>query len=311
MGTLTTNYLPGNSKYNIQVFQSVNTGTDWQTWYKPKGCSMAYIVCMAGGQGGAGGASGNLGGGGGGAGGGMIALLVPFWNIPDRLYILVGGVAAGGAAGAAGASANLSYVAYFPSSANPTSNVLLNTGGGQTAPTAGGASNGAGGIFNAPALGATTYWGVGSSHAGPSGAAGYAGAGCWSAINGGGAGGGESTGSSGGNITTNVTPPNGWIPANLILAGGTASSTSSPAGNGNQGIRVGSLPVGGFGNTGLSMPLMFTGGSGGGPNSSTGNGGNGANGDIASGGGGGGASASGTGGSGGNGGPGLVIIHCW
>jgi hypothetical protein len=79
---------PSNTKADIQVF---NAGSS--TWQKPRGKSMAYILCIgAGGAGGSGtiGANGTTAGGGGGGSGGQSTLLIPLSSLPDQLGVFVG-----------------------------------------------------------------------------------------------------------------------------------------------------------------------------------------------------------------------------
>ena len=77
---------------DIRIFESASptVSTNWQVWNKPRGKSMAFIFCIAGG--GAGmpgvvGAASTAGGGGGGGSSGQSTLIVPVFLLPDVLYV--------------------------------------------------------------------------------------------------------------------------------------------------------------------------------------------------------------------------------
>jgi hypothetical protein len=111
-----------NNNVDKQVFNA--SGSTWQTWSKPEGRSMAYIVCIGGAGGGGGGFYTNTSPSGGGAGGASSSITiaqVPFYSIPDTLYIQVGlggagglGSTTAGVAGQAGGSGGRSFVSCYP-----------------------------------------------------------------------------------------------------------------------------------------------------------------------------------------------------
>lgn len=280
----------------------VSAPTPWQTWSKPEGRSMAYIVCIGGGGGGAAGQTHptlSTSGSGGGASSITIAQ-VPFYSIPDTLYIQValGGIGGTPTAGTGnpGSSGGISYVSCYPTI--DMYNCLLINGG-----IAGGGVNSAvGGGFGGAALSSSSTtnprylslcnWVSYSGQAGQNGSSG--------------------------------SPAGNTMASNSICSAGAA-------GGGAQGIQrfpgaplnsgdtltsffktiAGGVAPSGRGNDGYSYlkPFFFLSGTGGG-GSVSGAAGAGGNGNIGCGGAGGGAGtgASGTGGNGGNGGNGLVMI---
>jgi len=295
----------------------------WQTWTKPEGRTMAYIVCIGGGGGGGGGIgsiNGLLrGGGGGGASSTITIAQVPFYSIPDTLYIQVGLGGRGGLGGAsngttagpgiAGTSGGISYVSCYPST-NMGDMLLVNSLTGAGAGSGGGIGTSTGGAAAAAlAVSATNnprYLSLCNwvSYAGQSGLAG-------------------STGS--------AAAGNQTIASNTILTGGVGgggvNGTHIAQTSGSQNSAdtltsflktlAGGAIGGAAGIDGYSYlkPFLSVGGSGGGSISVGGQAGAGGNGVLGSGGSGGGAGGANVnqgvnafGGNGGNGGNGLVMI---
>lgn len=129
------------------------TNTQWETWRKPRGVSMAHILCISGGAGGGGGFTDTgTDGGGGGSGGssGVTRITVPIFLLPPVLYIQVGAGGTGAAAGGTGGSGVLSYVAIAPNTT--ASNIIAISGaaapvgGSPGTVSAGGAGGAAGSI---------------------------------------------------------------------------------------------------------------------------------------------------------------------
>ena len=138
--------LPNN--VNKQIFNAANSSGSWQTWNKPKGATVAYIMCIGSGGGGGGmrnWTSPNPGAAGGGGGGAAYTIAtVPFFLIPDVLYIqvAVGGIGGGSpnveyaqpGGGEDGGNGALSYVSLYPST-NMSDCLVVNgasiAGGGQ------------------------------------------------------------------------------------------------------------------------------------------------------------------------------------
>ena len=87
-------HLIGNPSYDTQIFRgnAASTLTNWQTWRKPRGCKMVYIIAVGGGSsGGCGLNSGTTSGGGAGGGSGaQTTVLIPAMAIPDELFIQAG-----------------------------------------------------------------------------------------------------------------------------------------------------------------------------------------------------------------------------
>lgn len=297
--------IPNNSLKTQVFYQKGNT--DWQTWNKPKGAKMIYILCIGGGAGGGGGANGTVsttrrGGGGGGSAG----YTVGFYSasqLPDQLYVQPGpggSAGAGGSTSATGGTGSISYVSVEP---NTTAiNVLLQSG--NAAPSPGGAPGpgGAGGTAGTAWTGAVLdSLGLVVAYAGQTGSGGAtnftptsisinkittAGAG--------GAGTNLSAVFDGGSITGG-----GFIPE---IPGGSGSA-SGQAGHGSGGFSQINEVL----KSTVRVPLTFTGGAGGGSSNSA-TGGVGGNGGYGCGGGGGGVGVTSAGGTGGAGGDGLVII---
>lgn len=325
---------------DLQVFNPIRT--NWQTWVKPKGVTMCFMLAIGGGGGGGGGFSTvtntSLGGGGGGAAGGVSKLLIPAFFLPDNLFIQVGeGGTAGqkgansGSATTAGGQGGISYISLGRSTANP--NVLFQSSATAPGGGGGGASAAAGSAGTVPtaavATNALLQLGIFASNisniAGGTGGLG-AGGSITAYADGqifttaGGGGGNASAGAPG---TANV---GGSIVATgdyeFITAGGhlvppaaTAQITAFTL------IQGGRLPPDGnyTGGAGMNIysPFIFTGGGGGQSTidqvTAAGEGGRGG---IGGGGGGGGSGHSPTGqvsrgANGGPGGPGLVVIYSW
>ena len=275
----------------------------WQTWTKPSGASTAYIVCIGGGGAGGAGASApatsNRGGGGGGSSSTITIGQVPFYSIPDTLYIKVGLGGIGGSR--VGSNGEITYVSCYPSIDMKDClivNSLSGSGGGGLGTTI---SSGSGGSAS-PALSTSSTtnprylslcnW---ASYLAQGGAVGNVSA-SGTNIN------RNSTyGGTGGSITSGGAGGAGCT-STLSASGGAVVSGDSLAPF-LKGI-IGVAPNGGDGYPYLK-PFVFVGGSGG--NSIfNGVGGKGGNGSFGSGGGGGGGGV--TGGFGGNGGDGLVMI---
>ena len=281
-----------------------NLAQTWQTWSKPEGRSMAYIVCIGGGGAGGGGASfpggvsnSRLGGGGGGSASITIAQ-VPFYSIPDTLYVQVGIGGIGGIngnPGTTGGNGGLSYVSCYPTTDMFNCLVLANAGGGAGGGFSLFAGTGAAGLGGAALSSSST---TNPRYLSLCNWASYAGA----------------AGNPGNTSTTPIT-----IAANSITCPGTRGGNIS----GPSGSQAGTAIVSGDTLTsflkgyqsaafqGISngysylKPFLFTGGAGGSSNGAA-TGVDGGFGTIGSGGGGGGGGV--TGGNGGNGGNGLVMI---
>ena len=309
----------------IRTFSVSTNGYGWQTWTKPSGAKTAYIVCIGGGGGGASGATGSTSANGrsGGAGGGSSSITiaqVPFYSIPDTLYIKIGLGGVGGAiAGASVSAANgyvgnnggLSYVSCYPTVDMFNClivNSLTSAGGGAAGIVAGGGTTPAGGTAGAALSSSATNnprylslcnWASYAGQVGGIGGAGQAG-GVGGSPNiaannfltsGSGGGGAASNGYAGGGGQTSGDTLTSFL---KTLSGGTTGGVASNGGNGVKGYSQ-------------LKPFLFTGATGGGSGGqNAGNGGDGANGEIGSGGGGGGGGI--LGGAGGNGGNGLVMI---
>lgn len=305
---LDLNHFPSSTgSDDVQIFNrpSTVTNTQWQTYLKPRGKTMLSILCIGGGGGGGGGftrAAAAAGGGGGSGGSSAVTrVVIPFYFLPDVLYIQVGqggqGVSSGG--GTAG-SGVLSYVAVAP---NTTATNVLAVSGNAAAVGGGtgtGAAVGAAGtagtiatIANCPLAGLGYYQFI----AGQIGVAGGAVAGAvgtaqsiptTSVI---------TMGGSGGAGTTSADFAGGLFTAisNSYLSEQRPETPAAGSNNGSGGVQM--------------WKPFFSFGGGGGSSSNTGIGGNGGNGAYGAGGGGGGAGT--TGGRGGNGGTGIVIMTAW
>jgi len=294
---------------DVQIFTLPSTVTNlqWSTWTKPRGLSMAHILCLGSGSAGGSGhgaAVGGAGGGGGaGASSGVSRVMVPLEFLPDRMYIQVGAGGLGSANGAGGAGI-FSYVAIYPDTT--ATNILCVSGA--AAPTGGGAGTvaivgaaSAGGVV--AAIGSMPLAGLGiftliGGMAGPAGGAVAGGVGSANAIAntsciaaGGTGGGGKTSADFAGGLVTIVN--NSFL---YQYAPATAPGTNL-LNNGSGGIQ-------------LWKPFYSFGGMGGGAtNAGSGVGGAGGQGAYGAGGGGGGSGL--TGGRGGDGGHGIVIISCF
>ena len=325
-------FLPPQFRGDVQLFFPTGTvSTLWQTWTKPRGITMIYMIAISGGGGGGGGftrATGVAGGGGGsGACSGMATLMMPAIFLPDSLKISVGPGGQGGAAGTTGGAGTNSYITLGAGLTTGITipNVILASGA--TAPGGGaggsGASGGAAGIAptvatiaavgpmgklgffpNTGTVGNNGYVGlVGQIGGAQTGAIGTVYSGGWNVLpfTPGASGAGINTAVQGGflggtiNIVNAVDFADGAFSPPLIIPGGTAGSAILAGGNGGSGIRS-------------MKPFLHTGGAGGGSSDAQ-IGGIGGAGGIGCGGGGGGAGT--TGGRGGNGGDGMVAIICW
>jgi len=291
--------LPRNGITNWSAFyaqQNATTTNGWLSWMKPAGCSWIYFFVLGAGGAGGGAQGGTTNGGGGGAAGAVTRLLIPASIIPDIIYIRPGqgGVGSFGD----GTSGTTSYVSIAP---NITAqNLILSQVGGRA-----GLSGSGGGLFGQAATSSSGIWmNVGlfvstQSVNGPNGAtvtntAGgdvtFGNAGIPTCAGGGG---GSGSGAGGSIIGTGLMPT---IPGGI---GGTS-------GAGQPGFRLGQPLAPGF----KLFPLLFSGGSGGGGQSTSGiTSGSGGKGSWGCGGGGGGGNAiSYNPGTGGNGGDALILI---
>jgi hypothetical protein len=294
---------------DVQVFTLPSTVTNlqWSTWTKPRGLSMAHILCMGSGSAGGSGwgaAVGGAGGGGGaGASSGISRVTVPLEFLPDRLYIQVGAGGLGSANGAGG-SGILSYVAIYPDTT--ATNVLCVSGA--AVPTGGGAGTSA--AVGAASVAAT----IAAITAMP-----LAGLGLFTLVAG-------MAGVAGGAVAGGVGGANAIANTSCIAAGGTGGGGKTSADFSGGLITVittsylyqyapatavgTNLLNNGSGGTQLWKPFYSFGGMGGGAtNAAGGVGGAGGIGAYGAGGGGGGAGL--TGGRGGDGGSGIVIISCF
>jgi len=297
--------IPTKYRQNVQVFWPTGSTnlTGLQSWQKPKGVSMVFMLAVSGGGGGGGGTAGAAltlrSGGGGGACSGVSRFICPAFVLPDILYVQVGQGGTGGASGANGTAGTNSLI--LSSKTNALPNIILAS---QVNAPGGGLAAGTGGTV--PTVAVTqpihTY-------------------GNWASIVGlvGGAGG---SGAAGTSITAWGAIPfspgaggAGTAAIGTTFAGGAQTATAL-FNYGNQGYYNTTICAGGVagagGNAGKlsTTPFYNSGGSGGG-SSDAGAGGNGGKGGIGCGGGGGGAGVTGSAGRGGDGGPGIVIIIAW
>jgi hypothetical protein len=280
-----------------------STGTVWEVWEKPTGCTFIRILCIGGGGGGGDGAtkvsgiSTSSGGGGGGASGAMTTITIPAIFLPDRLYVSSG---AGGAE--SGGNGVTSEVCIAPANVNIYILCYAEGGTGGGTGSVGVGAGGAGGTGGAQAVLTTANQGFRgdlNSIAGQDGGAGGAPVGgaityptTGLLLSGGSGGGGISANAS--SVAGNVNAPASQTTVYNLFQTLTAVAVS----DGQAGVE-------------LYQPLMSCGGVGG---SAVLNGGkSGGAGGFGSGGGGGGSSiVNGVpGGKGGKGGPGLVVIHAW
>jgi hypothetical protein len=207
---------------DIQIF---NAGSS--TWNKPRGKSMAYIICIGGGGGGGNGsiaANGTAAGGGGGGSGAQGTLLIPIASLPDQLGIYVG-------LGGTPTSANLASpggatVVYFP---NPLFGVY-NASGSTTTLTVASMINGI------AAVGQTLYHSAAFSNI----------------ITLGTGTGGTGTYTTNLSVTFNATPIVG-CPANCVLLASQGGTSGAYAGSGGAGggvntlMTIASSPLAGLG----------------------------------------------------------------
>lgn len=295
------------TKADVQTFYSTGGAGPWQTWNKPRGCSMSFIVAVGGGGGGGGGMTGAIGtirgGGGGGGSGASSRVLIPTFFLPDNIFIRVGLGGQAAAPAAAGNTGGVTYLTAVPINLT-TNDIVLQSGaaaatGGAAGSVAGSAAAGAAETICTTALACLTDMGIQQFIAGKIGSIG--------GVVGGGAGaantllgGAPLAGGAGGGTTP---------AANTEFAGGAQTSSGGrfltlPGGTagGNPGHGVGAPPEG--------RPWVPYGGTGGGTGGAAATvGGNGGNGALGCGGGGGGGGV--TGGSGGRGGDGFCMIISW
>lgn len=297
--------LPG----NLQVFTAPDNANDvsgvtYQTWTKPSGMSMAYMLCIgSGGQGAASGGGSHNNGGGGGGSGSQSVLLCPIFLLPDTLSIKVGlSTTANGANGGGSAIYLTSSMEHFSVNGGPAvTDTVLSSGGG------GAGNNG----DNGSPLGQ----GGAAGSALNAGSCNYVGLGIAAFIAG-------QAGANGGLATTGN---NQTIPTTGLMCTGGASGSgyngsTATAGGGFTSIAnslisqaAPSVTVANGGSDGphLPMPFFSFGGCGG---SISANGGvcqAGGGGLFGAGGGGGAGSTVGSSPNNGRPGDGLVIIYCW
>lgn len=306
--------LPNNPLYH-KIFYG-NPINSWQTWTKPDDAKFVYMYIIGAGGTGGGGRTGGFNAGGGGGGGGSSSITValyPAFLVPDTLYIRVGIGLSGSTAGTGGGSGSLSYVTTYPNTSaiyvlGQSGNAVAGGGAGGTNTGTGAGAGGTGGSAWTYAGYPLAALGLVSSTVGQTG----------------GAGGGNipasgvsitpiitiTGGAGGGGVSAAATPLNGgditgsgFLPT---ITGGTGGSGTVQVINGRSGFMAFQPTTESY----MSLPMMFTGGAGGGSNGN-GIGGFGGNAAYGSGGGGGGASYNSTGGNGGSGGDGLVLITCF
>ena len=314
----------GNSTADIQVFYSNNISStgDWQTYRRPRGCSMYYILTVGSGGGG-GGCNSTLtyGGGAGGGSGGISSTMILSDLLPDNLYLMIDSGGAGGPPNNNGSNGKPTYVCVSPDTQGATPaageyNIGINTvcvayGGGGGAKGVGsnpGAVAGSGGRVATASDMILGMAGLTQRLSGQDGATGPLATttnglditlptnGIW--VTGGASGAGSALFWAGARKGGDIVGK-GLIPT---IPGGAAGN--NPGNNGlNQKFQYFSNGIG-------QMPLFCTGGSGGGTagNSGCADGGHGG---LGSGGGGGAAGSGGYSSTGGNGGGGLVIIAAW
>lgn len=302
--------LPKETKIKkVDVF-TPSDGSGWSQYVRPPGATWLYIYAIGAGGGGGGGFSGAAGTARGGGGGGSSATagicLVPFYFLPDVLFVFVPRGAAGGAAGVIGNSGGFSTVSIKSWTSIPSSNVVITSGsvnapgGNPGTATGGGAATGAPGTAGVAAY-PQAGGGISNFLSGNGGVAGGAHTGAV---------GGQSvypttgiqaTGGAGGAGTTSADFAGGFVTSstNTFLVGELDTNPVAGSVDGSSGRCL-------LGN--ILKPFFSIGGNGGG-SSNTGVGGNGGSGGYGSGGGGGGGGT--TGGSGGRGGDGLVIMIAW
>lgn len=270
---------------NVQVF---TTGTN--TWTKPTGKTMAYVIAFGGGGGGGSGRRGAAGsirsGGAGGASGAMSDNTFLLSDLASTETVIVGSGGTGGA----------------EQTSNDSNGSTGGTGGSTTFGNwlwAGGGSGGGGGDadgVSSPGGGTGRWPGTAGGSSSATGAAGSSGAQAVSSItgSGGGGGGGISSGDSVSNGGAGGEGPRMWRGVSQMTGG----SAGTSGGNGSNGNTAGtSVRIGGSGAGGGASSITTVAGSGG------------VGGLYGAGGGGGGASLNGNNsGAGGNGGNGVVIV---
>jgi hypothetical protein len=317
-------FVPTGITGDVQAFAPIDSGgvSKAQTWNKPRGVSMVYILVVDGGGGGGGGLTGATttarGGGAGGACGCIACALYPAFMLPDVLRVIVGAGGAGGSGsgvnGGTGARSVVGTGLGIGTSIVTIPNIILMASTGSAGGGAAGTNSGAatGGAVQTVAAKGTIGWPgainivtftvglVGAAGGTPTAAGSNITAG-WNTtpLTPGGGGGGVTsagTGFAGGSITLQgiLDHADGNFAPAAILGGGAAGGAGA-AGNGQPGI--------------ISYkPFLMTGGTGGGSADGAAGGIGGAAGIGCGGGGGGGGT---TGGAGGNGGNGLVVIAAW
>jgi hypothetical protein len=299
-------HLPTSYTGDLQIFKTPSTVTNlqWDTWKKPRGVSMAYMLLLGGGGGGGGGLTGiagaNRGGGGSGASSGQLTIIIPLLLLPDNLYVQVGAGGTGvGSAGGTASSGLLSYVSVRPD--NTANNVVAVSGaagatGGASGTSGVGGAGGTGGTIAAIANMCFADLGVWTAVAGQAGVAG---------------GNPGAFGVSQSFPTTGIFTMSGTGGAGVATvdqAGGFITAVANTLISDYRPVNPVAGSNDGSGGPTLWKPLFNYGGIGAAA-SNNGIGGQGGNGAFGSGGGGGGAGT--TGGKGGDGGNGIVIIYCW
>jgi hypothetical protein len=284
---------------DVQIFNAAGT---WQTWRKPRGCSMGHILALSAGSGGGGGftrASGSAGGGGGGGGSGaQLTMFIPLWVLPDTMNVFVALGGAGGVAGAGGATGSTTTI-ELGSIISASNDCLVRIGGSATAGGGGSSTAGgsAGAAAGAPLISNYNFGGL-AEITGLVGQAGLAG------------------GAVSGASVSNLSLPSTGLFITGGCGGAGTTSTANVLGGGfsaiagtllSEAVQTKSAGDGGAGSV-IQKPFYCFGGMGGAANNSA-VGGNGGDGAYGCGGGGGGAGT--TGGKGGKGGDGLVVITCW
>lgn len=312
------NHVVNSPGFNVQTFYGAAQTTllQWQTWTKPRGSRMLWLIAVGGG--GSGSSSGTVaataGGGGGGGSGAQSSVILPSAFVPDILYIQAGragrvtGTVTTDTAGVAGLP---TYVTIEPNTTLTANNTLLFANGGNGAGAAAGTTGGtagAGGTVAALTQMPLAGRGIYQFFAGQNGTAG---------------------GNAGlGGVTLDRTLPNSGL---MVTggAGGGGKTTTFTAGGAITGAGQGEfLPTvaggiaavaGTAARAGSSIiarnSLMNYGGSGGGSASNTAGGNAGAGGNASPGSGGGGAGASSSNAPTlarpGDGGDGFVIVISW
>lgn len=314
---------PGNM--DVQWFTGPTTTTviQWQTWRKPRGAKMVYMLGVGGGSSGGCGLNSatTSGGGAGGGSGAQSSLLIPAACLPDELFIQAG---AGGrqpatlVSAAVGVAGVPTYVMLEPTALTAQLTVLFANAGAVTGTAATSTAGGAAGtaaavatIANMPFAGRGLYMLFAGDRGAAGGGSTAAGASISNAflagqlVTGGSGGGGASaTPGAGGNIRSygaSFWPNNGDQNIPDIVEQAAASSGATAARPGFKPPRI--------------KFNMFYGGTGGGGGNQTagGNAGAGGDGDWGCGGGGaGGATTTNTTlARPGDGGPGFVVIACF